>query len=84
MLRRQRTILGSLLHDVLRKMGTLAEDARTTLETWLVRAERIQAQKLTDTSKARQPCDSGVKVTPGYHPSAWPDGGRLGVPGQPV
>ena len=51
MLRRQRTILGSLLREVRRKMGALTEDARTSLETWLVRAERIQAQKPTDKGK---------------------------------
>ena len=34
-----------------RKMGEPAEDARTSLETWRVRAQRIQAQKPTDKGK---------------------------------
>ena len=78
-LRRQRTILGSLLREVRRKMGTLAEGVRTSLEPWLARAERIQAQKPTDKGKlyalhapevecigkgkARQPYEFGVKVS---------------------
>jgi IS5 family transposase len=78
-LKRQRTILGRLLREVRRKMGSLAEEARSTLETWVQRAERIQLQRPKDKNKlyalhapeaeciskgkARQPYEFGVKVS---------------------
>ncbi|MFZ5561873.1 MAG: IS5 family transposase [Pseudomonadota bacterium] len=78
-LRRQRTILGSLLREVRRKMGALGDETRAALETWVARAERIQAQKPADKGKlyalhapevecigkgkARRPYEFGVKVS---------------------
>jgi IS5 family transposase len=78
-LRRQRTILGSLLRDVRRKMGQLSEAAQQSLDIWLQRAERIQAQRPHDKGKlyalhapeaecigkgkARQPYEFGTKVS---------------------
>jgi IS5 family transposase len=50
-LRRQRTILGSLLREVRRKMVTLAEHAQAQLNVWLERAERIQRQRPKDSGK---------------------------------
>ena len=79
MLKRQRTILGRLLREVRRKMGGLADDARTQLHTWVQRAERIHRQRPKDKNKlyalhapeaecigkgkARQPYEFGVKVS---------------------
>jgi IS5 family transposase len=78
-LRRQRTVLGSLLREVRRKMGGLADATKSQLETWLQRAERIQRQRPTDKNKlyalhapevecigkgkARKPYEFGVKVS---------------------
>lgn len=50
-LRRQRTILGSLLREVRRKMDGLAEPAREALEVWLQRAERLHTQRVHDKNK---------------------------------
>jgi transposase, IS5 family len=79
-LKRQRTILGRLLREVRRKMGGLGDEARTKLETWVQRAERIHCQRPKDKNKlyalhapeveciskgkARNPNEFGVK-------SAW-------------
>lgn len=78
-LKRQRTILGRLLREVRRKMGSLADEARGKLDTWVQRAERIQRQRPKDKNKlyalhapeaeciskgkARQPYEFGVKVS---------------------
>lgn len=78
-LKRQRTILGRLLREVRRKMGSLADDARSKLDTWVQRAERIHRQRPKDKNKlyalhapeaecigkgkARQPYEFGVKVS---------------------
>jgi transposase, IS5 family len=78
-LKRQRTILGSLLRDVQRKMGALSQDAQNNLKTWLERAQRIRSQRPKDKDKlyalhapevecigkgkARQPYEFGVKVS---------------------
>jgi IS5 family transposase len=78
-LRRQRTILGSLLREVRRKMDGLAEQVRQQLNVWLERAERIHAQRPHDKNKlyalhapeaecigkgkARKPYEFGVKVS---------------------
>lgn len=78
-LKRQRTILGRLLREVRRKMDGLADDARTQLDTWVQRAERIHRQRPKDKNKlyalhapeaecigkgkARQPYEFGVKVS---------------------
>jgi len=78
-LKRQRTILGRLLREVRRKMGNLADEARTKLDTWVQRAERIHRQRPKDKNKlyalhapeaecigkgkARQPYEFGVKVS---------------------
>ena len=78
-LKRQRTILGRLLREVRRKMGGLAKEARSKLETWVQRAERIYRQQPKDKNKlyalhapeaeciskgkARQPYEFGVKVS---------------------
>lgn len=78
-LKRQRTILGSLLREVRRKMDGLAEQARAQLTVWLERAERIHAQRPHDKNKlyalhapevecigkgkARKPYEFGVKVS---------------------
>jgi IS5 family transposase len=78
-LKRQRTILGSLLREVRRKMGGLTEQARQQLNVWLERAKRIQAQRPRDKNtlyalhapeaecigkgKARKPYEFGVKVS---------------------
>ena len=52
-LKRQRTILGVLIREIARKMGTtsLAEDVKTKLTTLLQRAERIRTQKTKDKDK---------------------------------
>jgi IS5 family transposase len=52
-LKRQRTILGVLIRDITRKMGTtsLAEEAKAKLSTLLQRAERIRTQKTKDKDK---------------------------------
>ncbi|MFY7914323.1 MAG: IS5 family transposase, partial [Rubrivivax sp.] len=52
-LKRQRTILGVLIREITRKMGTtsLAEDMKTKLTTLLQRAERIRTQKTKDKDK---------------------------------
>lgn len=79
MLRRQRTILGSLLREVRRKMVALPRAAQDALTVWLERAERIHAQRPHDKGKlyalhapevecigkgkARQPYEFGVKVS---------------------
>lgn len=78
-LRRQRTVLGSLLREVRRKMDGLADSSKAQLETWLQRAERIRQQRPTDKNKlyalhapevecigkgkARKPFEFGVKVS---------------------
>ncbi len=78
-LRRQRTILGSLLREVRRKMVGVAESVRDALEAWLQRAERLHAQRVHDKNKlyalhapevecigkgkARCPYEFGVKVS---------------------
>lgn len=78
-LRRQRTILGSLLREVGRKMNGLSEAQRAQLQPWLQRAERIRAQRPKDKNKlyalhaeevecigkgkARQPYEFGVKTS---------------------
>ncbi len=76
-LKRQRTILGRLLREVRRKMDGLADDARSKLDTWVQRAERIHRQRPKDKlyalhapeaecigkGKARQPYEFGVKVS---------------------
>jgi len=78
-LKRQRTILGRLLREVRRKMHGLANEARTQLDTWVQRAERIHRQRPKDKNKlyalhapeaeciskgkARQPYEFGVKVS---------------------
>ncbi|MBQ0957706.1 IS5 family transposase [Ideonella sp. 4Y11] len=78
-LRRQRTILGSLLREVRRKMTALPQSAQDPLTVWLHRAERLHAQKPHDKGKlyalhapevecigkgnARQPYEFGVKVS---------------------
>ena len=78
-LKRQRTILGRLLREVRRKMGSLADEARNKLDTWVQRAERIHRQRPKDKNKlyalhapeaeciskgkARQPYEFGVKVS---------------------
>ena len=78
-LRRQRTILGSLLREVRRKMIDIGQDARAALETWLQRAERLHSQRTHDKNKlyalhapevecigkgkARCPYEFGVKVS---------------------
>ena len=78
-LRRQRTLLGSLLREVRRKMGGLQDGARAALEVWVARAERIHAQRPHDKNKlyalhapevecigkgkARRPYEFGVKVS---------------------
>lgn len=78
-LRRQRTILGSLLREVRRKMTALPQPAQEGLLGWLERAERIQSQKPHDKGKlyalhapevecigkgkARKPYEFGVKVS---------------------
>lgn len=77
--KRQRTILGIVLREVRRKMVALDEAATAKLETWLVRAERIQRQKPKDKNKlyalhapeaeciskgkSRRPYEFGVKVS---------------------
>lgn len=50
-LRRQRTILGVLMRDVLRKMAGLAEEAKGQLQDLLNRAGRIHAQTASKTNK---------------------------------
>ena len=52
-LKRQRTILGALIREITRKMGTtsLAEDMKARLTTLLERAERIRTQKAKDKNK---------------------------------
>jgi transposase, IS5 family len=78
-LRRQRTLLGSLLREVRRKMDGLADVAKARLETWLQRAERLHGQRPHDKNKlyalhapevecigkgkARKPYEFGVKVS---------------------
>ena len=78
-LRRQRTILGSLLREVRRKMTALPKTAQDTLTVWLERAEQLHAQRPHDKGKlyalhapevecigkgkARQPYEFGVKVS---------------------
>ena len=56
MLKRQRTILGIVIREVQRKMGTegFATDtpkAHSDLNLWLQRAERIRTQKRSDKNK---------------------------------
>ncbi len=51
MLRRQRTILGSVLRQVQRKLGELEQAARDRLLPWLERAERIRSQRPHDKGK---------------------------------
>ena len=79
MLKRQRTLLGRLLREVRRKMGALADDARSQLDTWVQRAERIHRQRpktknklyaihapeveCISKGKARQPYEFGVKTS---------------------
>lgn len=78
-LRRQRTILGSLLREIRRKMTALAPAAQDGLNVWLARADRIHGQRPKDKNKlyalhapevecigkgkARQPYEFGVKVS---------------------
>ena len=78
-LKRQRTILGRLLREVRRKMAGLTDDARTRLDAWVQRAERIHTQRPKDKDKlyalhapeaecigkgkARNPYEFGVKVS---------------------
>ncbi len=78
-LRRQRTILGSLLREVRRKMTALPQAAQAALTVWVERAERLHAQKPHDKGKlyalhapevecigkgkARRPYEFGVKVS---------------------
>jgi len=78
-LRRQRTILGSLLREVRRKMAVLPQAAQEALNVWLERAERIHTQRPHDKGKlyalhapevecigkgkARTPYEFGVKVS---------------------
>ena len=50
-LKRQRTILGRLLREVRRKMAGRADDARTWLDAWVQRAERIYQQRRKDKNK---------------------------------
>lgn len=49
-LRRQRTILGVLMRDVQRKMGTLAQDAHEQLQSMLDKAQRIHSQTAAKTN----------------------------------
>jgi IS5 family transposase len=78
-LRRQRTILGSLLREGRRKMSNLGHEAQDALNVWLQRADRIHVQRPKDKNKlyalhapivecigkgkARQPYEFGVKVS---------------------
>jgi IS5 family transposase len=78
-LKRQRTILGRLLREVRRKMDGVAEAAKSQLDAWVQRAERIHKQRPRDKNKlyalhapeaecigkgkARQPYEFGVKVS---------------------
>jgi IS5 family transposase len=78
-LRRQRTILGSVLRQVQRKLGQLDPAVRDRLVPWLERAERMSSQRPHDKGKlyalhapeiecigkgkARKPFEFGVKVS---------------------
>jgi IS5 family transposase len=78
-LRCQRTILGVLLREITRKLGTVSEAARAQLAPWLQRAERIRTQKPKNKGKpyalhapevecigkgkARKPYEFGVKAS---------------------
>jgi IS5 family transposase len=50
-LRRQRTLLGRVIRDIGRQMGTLEGAAREQLQVWRERAERIGSQRPKDTHK---------------------------------
>ncbi len=50
-LKRQRTVPGRLLREVRRKVGGVADEAHTTLETWVQRAKRIHRQQLKGKNK---------------------------------
>jgi hypothetical protein len=50
-LRRQRTILGSVLREVQRKLGQLDEATREHLVPWLERADHIRSQRPHDQGK---------------------------------
>jgi IS5 family transposase len=78
-LKRQRTILGSLLRDIERKLSGAPDERQTQLRVRLERAWRICRQRPKDKNKlyalhapevecigkgkARQPCEFGVKVS---------------------
>jgi IS5 family transposase len=77
-LKRQRTLLGRVIRDVGRQLGTLEGAAREQVQVWLERAERIRSQQPKDKhklyalhapevecigkGKARKPYEFGVKV----------------------
>ncbi len=77
-LRRQRTLLGRVIRDIGRQLGTLEGAARARMQGWLDRAERIRSQRSKDSNKlyalhapevecigkgkARKPYEFGVKV----------------------
>ena len=77
-LRRQRTLLGRVIRDIGRQLGTLEVAAREQMQLWLDRAERIRSQQPKDKAKlyalhapevecigkgkARKPYEFGVKV----------------------
>jgi IS5 family transposase len=78
-LKRQRTILGSVLREVQRKMTGISQAARDQLEHWMTLAERIRTQRPKDSAKlyalhapeveciskgkSRKPYEFGVKAS---------------------
>ena len=77
-LRRQRTLLGRVIRDIVRKRQTLEDTAQPQMREWLERAERLWRQRPKDKhklyalhapevecigkGKARRPYEFGVKV----------------------
>lgn len=50
-LRRQRTLLGRVIRDIGRQLGTLEGAVREQMQMWLDRAERIRSQQAKDKHK---------------------------------
>jgi IS5 family transposase len=79
-LKRQRTILGRLLREVRRKMGGLADEARTELDTWVQRAAGIHRQWPEDKNKPEIRLTHGRSDTPVLSAPPGAEGFRLSGP----
>ena len=64
-LRRQRTLLGRVIRDMTRKLGSVRDVARETLLLWLERAERLHGQRVSCTRCTRRRWSASARARRG-------------------